>query len=86
LFCGHTKFILGHGSRIRFWHDVWCGEMTLNEAFPVLYGIARDKDAPAAAHMASESGFLQWDVSFIRLAHDWEVDVLASSPCCIPLE
>jgi hypothetical protein len=22
LFCSHTRFILGHGSRIRFWYDV----------------------------------------------------------------
>jgi hypothetical protein len=58
LFCSHTRFILGHESRIRFWHDLWCGEMTLKEAFPVLYGIARDKDAHVAAHMASESGSL----------------------------
>jgi hypothetical protein len=78
LFRSHTGFILGHGSRIKFWHDVWCGEMTLKEAFLVLYGIARDKDALVVAHMGSESGSLQWDVGFIRAAHDWEVDVLAS--------
>jgi hypothetical protein len=58
LFRSHTRFILGYGSRIRFWHDVWCAEMTLKEAFPVLYGVASDKDAPVAAHMASKSGSL----------------------------
>jgi hypothetical protein len=78
LFCSRTRFILGHGSRIRFWHDVWCGEMTLKEAFPILYGIAHDKDALVTAHLVSKGGFLQWDVSFIRAAHDWEVEVLAS--------
>lgn len=52
--------------------------MTLKEAFPVLYGIARDKDAFVATHLDSASGSLQWDVSFIWAAHDWEVEVLAS--------
>jgi hypothetical protein len=78
LFCCHTRFILGHESRIRFWHDVWCGEMTLKEAFPVLYGNARDKDALVAAHLVPGSDSLQWDISFIRAVHDWKVEVLAS--------
>jgi hypothetical protein len=42
LFNSHTRFILGNGSRIRFWDDVWCGEMPLKEAFPGLYDIACD--------------------------------------------
>lgn len=52
--------------------------MPLKETFLVLYGIACDKDALIAAHLVSESGSFQWDVSFIRAAHNWEVDVLAS--------
>jgi hypothetical protein len=78
LFCSHTRLILGNGSSIRFWADVWCGEMPLKEAFPVLYDIARDKDALVAAHLGLENGSYQWDVSLFRAAHDWEVDVLAS--------
>jgi hypothetical protein len=27
----HTRFELGDGSKIRFWDDVWCGGMALNE-------------------------------------------------------
>jgi len=78
LFCRHTRFELGDGSKIKFWDDVWCGEMTLKEAFLALYGIARDKDVLVAAHLDSTSGSLQWDVSFIRASHDCEVEVLAS--------
>jgi hypothetical protein len=57
---------------------VWCGEVPLKEAFPVLYDIARDKDALVADHLVVESESYQWDVSFFWAAHDWEVDVLAS--------
>jgi hypothetical protein len=58
LFCSHTRFELGDGSKIRFWDDVWCREMTLKEAFPILYGIAREKDAFVATHLDSSSGSL----------------------------
>jgi len=29
-----TIFEEGDGSKIRFWHDVWCGEQTLKIAIP----------------------------------------------------
>jgi len=56
LFNSHTRFILGNGSRIRFWDDVWCGEMPLKKAFPGLYDIACDKNSFMAAHLILESG------------------------------
>jgi hypothetical protein len=83
LFCSHTKLELRDGSKIKFWDDVWCVRMTLKEAFPDLYNIALVKDAFVAVNLDSSSGLLQWNVSFICVAHDWEVEVL---PCCIPLE
>jgi hypothetical protein len=57
---------------------VWYGEMPFKEAFSVLYGTACDKNAPVATNLVSDSGSIKWDVSFIRAAHNWEVDVLAS--------
>jgi hypothetical protein len=59
LLSSHTRLILGNGSRIRFWDNVWCGEMPLKEAFPVLYDIARDKDALVADHSVLVSGSYQ---------------------------
>jgi hypothetical protein len=47
------------GSKIRFWDDVWCGEMTLKEAYPDLYSIACVKDASVAVHLDFSSGSLQ---------------------------
>jgi hypothetical protein len=52
--------------------------MALKEAFPDLYGIACAKDASVAAHLEILGGSNQWNVSFARAAHDWEVDVFAS--------
>jgi hypothetical protein len=36
----HNKFEVGVGSKVRFWHDLWCRDKALNEAVPDLYGIA----------------------------------------------
>jgi hypothetical protein len=78
LFSSHTRFILGNGFRIRFWDDVWYGEMPLKEAFPGLYDIACDKNSSVAVHLILGSRSFRWDVRFIRAAHDWKVDVLTS--------
>jgi hypothetical protein len=47
------------------------------EAFPDLFGIACVKDAFVAAHLKLLSGSTQWNISFARAAHDWNVDVFA---------
>lgn len=37
----YVLFEVGRGFQIRFWDDVWCGEIPLKEAFPLLYRIAQ---------------------------------------------
>jgi hypothetical protein len=54
---------------------MWYGNSVLKEAFFVLFGIARAKDASVADNLELSSGSNQWSVSFSREAHDWEVDV-----------
>jgi hypothetical protein len=50
-FSRFTRFIVGDGSKISFWHDLWCGDTTLKVAFPTLFGIARVKDACVVDNM-----------------------------------
>jgi len=57
---------------------LWCGDTVLKEVFPDLFGIAQVKDASVSDNMEILGGSIQWNVSFVREAHDWEVDVLAS--------
>jgi hypothetical protein len=39
-----TRFEIRDGFKINFWHDLWCGEVALKVAFPVLYGLASAKE------------------------------------------
>jgi hypothetical protein len=70
MFSCHTRFELRDGSKIILWDGVWCVEMALKEAFPELYSIACVMEAYIAVHLDLSSGSFQWNVSFIRAAHD----------------
>ena len=48
-FSSHTRFEVGDGSKVRFWHDMWC-------EVPDLYGIACIKDVSVAIHLGLYSG------------------------------
>ena len=77
-FKGFTRYVVGDGTRISFWRDLWCGDSVLKVVFLVLYGIARGKNAFVAANMEMLGGSNRWNVSFIREAHDWELEIFAS--------
>jgi hypothetical protein len=47
-FSSHTRFEAVDGSKVKFWHDLWCGDKAFKEAFPYFYGIACAKDALVA--------------------------------------
>jgi hypothetical protein len=57
-FCHHTRFEVGDGSNVKFWHDLWYVDMALKDAFPVLFGIARVKDTPDETHMEISEGVI----------------------------
>jgi hypothetical protein len=86
-FIRFTKFEVGDGSTISFWHDQQYGEVALKAAFLVLYGLTCAKDAFIAANLEFLGGSNQWNMSFTKVTHDWEVDVFTSfSKCYTQLE
>jgi hypothetical protein len=62
LFSKFIRFEVGDGTRIRFWQDVWCGDQPLKESFPVLFRIARNKEAWVSDHMQIMNEEIHWNV------------------------
>ena len=41
----NVSFTVGDGRRVKFWKDIWCGNIPLCEAFPTLFAFAVSQDA-----------------------------------------
>jgi hypothetical protein len=65
------------GSKVLFWHDVWCGELPLKVLFPELFTIACGKDAWVVENTQFQNGNIHWNVLFIPHVHNWQVDVVS---------
>jgi hypothetical protein len=72
------KYEVGDGTRIRFWDDVWCIDSPLKSAYPELYRIARAKGAFVADNFQCRGNSIHWEVTFSRLAQDWELESFSS--------
>ena len=72
------KFEVGDGSQIRFWDDVWCTDGSLRDVYPELFRLARDKEACVADNFQRLGASIHWEVTFSRLAQDWEVESFLS--------
>lgn len=68
-FSKYTIFEGGDGSQFGFWHDVLCEEQPLKVSFPELFSIAFSRDA-FVLDLPLYNGFPQWNVNFVRVAHD----------------
>ena len=77
-FVRYTSFEVGDGSRIKFWHDSWCGDQPLKVQFPELFHLARAPEASVADHLCFIGSIRHWDIAFSRQVHDWELETVAS--------
>jgi hypothetical protein len=77
-FVKYTSFVVGDGSRIKFWHDSWCGDHPLREQFPDLFRLARAPEASVADHLCFNGSIRHWDIAFSRQVHDWELETVAA--------
>ena len=76
-FC-ESYLVVVDGSRIKFWHDSWCGELPLQVQFPELFRLARVPKATIADHLPYIGAIRHWDLAFCKPVHDWELEVVAS--------
>jgi hypothetical protein len=54
-FAAHVRYEIENGSKVLFWHDVWCGEIPLKTLFPELFLIASGKDAWVEENMQRQN-------------------------------
>lgn len=66
-FSADTRSVVGDGSKIRFWHDTWCGYIALKGHCPVLYRIACQQEVLEVGLMKIFGDSHQWNVSFLEL-------------------
>ena len=43
-FRSHSRFIIGDGTKVKFWKDLWCGNQSLEEVFPILFNLSVNKE------------------------------------------
>ena len=72
------KFEVGDGTRICFWDYVWCTDGSLKDAYLEFFRIARTKDACVADNFQRRGDSIYWEVTFSRLAQDWEMESFLS--------
>ena len=74
-FSKHLSFVVGEGTRIRFWHDRWIGDNTLKDLYPELFVSSTAKDACIFEVLWFPKGcnVRVWDLRFFRAFEDWEL-------------
>ena len=76
-FAANVSFQVGNGALLSFWHYHWCGDTPLMVRFPELYRLASHPDASLQDLLIFDGISHHWDVSFICLVHDWELESVA---------
>ena len=72
----NLAFIVGKGSKIKFWKDRWCTDIPLSQSFNQLFVLAVHRDATIEEMWDQDSGQGDWKLVFVRDFNDWEMDMV----------
>ena len=75
-FLNVSAFLLGEGTKIKFWKDGWCGVQPLTETFPSLFSLSLNQDALVADCWCNVSH--SWNLGLRRNLLDNELDNVAT--------
>ena len=71
-------FKVGKGNRIRFWTDLWCGNMVLSQGFPNLFSMAAHRNVTVEECWDQNTGHGGWNLGLLRDLNDWEVGLVGN--------
>jgi hypothetical protein len=77
-FAQQVELQVGDGTRVRLWHDRWCGDAPLKELFSTLFVCSSNREATIDSVLIHQNGGVDWNVSFVQHFNDWEMDVVAA--------
>ena len=66
------RFVVGDGTRICFWEDLWWGDQSFCLQFPRLFRITTTKTCPISAILGNNTS-LSWNLVFRRNLTDEEI-------------
>nr|CAN66460.1 hypothetical protein VITISV_035842 [Vitis vinifera] len=69
-------FLVGKGSKIKFWKDTWCTDTPMSHCFTHLFVLAAHRDATIEEMWDQNSGQGGWNLVFLRDFNDWELDMV----------
>ena len=62
----NLAFLVGKGSKIKFWKDSWCTDTPLSQCFNHLFVLAAHRDATIEEMWDQNSGQGDWNLVFVR--------------------
>ena len=74
----NLAFKVGKGNKIRFWTDVWCGDIALSQRFSHLFTLAAHRNATIEEMWDQNFGEGGWNLRIIRDFNDWEVEMVGN--------
>ena len=74
----HFHFIVGDGTRVKFWKDLWYEKPFLEDAVPNLFNLAINKEGWVAEAWEEDGVGGSWGLHFNRHLNDWEVGQVES--------
>ena len=60
------------GTKVRFWHDICCGDIPLKELYPNLYSLVVDKDVLVYSLERLVGGTPSWNIKCVGGFNDLE--------------
>ena len=65
-------FEVKSGSKVLFWHDVWCRDQPLNFQVSELFRLALLKEATVHDVVSWKGDQSHWNITFSRSPNDWQ--------------